>query len=148
MTKCVELSIGRSICNLVISHMNSDSAFFFEVCQLFEELNTITLPATSKRTNIQSDIGSSYYLTKEVKKQVHQIISKWFTKFNSGSLLSMFRLLVPEVKNRNFNIKFDTIFLGGRGESLLFEGKEIISSFNFRFGIRKFFKIKSTLKLE
>lgn len=99
ITKCVELSICRSICNLVISHMNSDSALFFEVCQLFEELNIITLSATSKRTNIQGDTGSSYYLTKEVKKQVHQIISNWFTKFNSGSLLSIFRLLVPEVKN-------------------------------------------------
>ena len=82
--------------------MNSDNSLFFEACQLFEELSTITLSATSKRTNIQGDIGSSYYLTKEIKKQVHQIISKWFTKFNSGTLLYIFRLLVPEVKKSKY----------------------------------------------
>lgn len=89
---------------------NFDSALFFEVCQLFEELNIITLPATSKRANIQGDTGSIYYLTKEVKKKVHQILSKWFTKFNSGSLLSVFRLLVPEVKNKRIIVNFDPIF--------------------------------------
>lgn len=77
--------------------MNSDESQFFEVCKLFEELGSLTLPATSKRTNLESDTGSLYYLTKETKIRVYQIISKWFTKFNSGSLLSIFRLLVPEV---------------------------------------------------
>ena len=81
--------------------MNSDNALFYEVCQLFEDLNNVTLPATSKRTKVEGDIGSSYYLAKDVKRQVHQIISKWFTKFNSGTLLSVFRLLVPEVKRYN-----------------------------------------------
>lgn len=79
--------------------MNSDNAKFFHVCELFEELNKITMSASSKRTTIAVDTGSSLYLTKELKRQVHSTISNWFTKFNSGSLLPLFRLLVPEVNN-------------------------------------------------
>ena len=79
--------------------MNSDAVLFYEMCQLFEELNNVTKSATSKRISVSNDTGSSYYLTKDIKKQVHQIISKWFSKFSSGNLLAIFRLLVPEVFN-------------------------------------------------
>lgn len=49
------------------------------------------------------DTGSSLYLSKEVRRQVYQIISDWFSKFNSGSLLPIFRLLVPEVMHPVIN---------------------------------------------
>ena len=80
-----------------LSKMNSDNFLFFEMCQFFEQLSQITNSATEKRTNLSSETGSSIYLTKEAKRQVHQIISQWFSKFKTGSLLSIFRLLVPEV---------------------------------------------------
>lgn len=77
--------------------MNSDTALFHEVCQLFEELNHITGPASAKRANKSRDTESSLFLSKENKKQVYRSINTWFSKFNSGSLISLFRLLVPEV---------------------------------------------------
>lgn len=77
--------------------MNSDTVLFKEICQLFEELDSITQSATSKRISASNDIGSCYYLTKELKKQVYNVISRWFSKFNAGNLLAIFRLLVPEV---------------------------------------------------
>ena len=80
-------------------HMNTDTILFRELCQLFEDLARITNSVTSKRISASNDTGSSYYLTKEHKKQVHNVISNWFSKFNSGNLLAIFRLLVPEVLN-------------------------------------------------
>lgn len=77
--------------------MNSDAVLFLEICLLFEELEIITKPATSKRVNLSNDTSGSLYLTKDHKKQVYNAICRWFSKFNSGNLLAIFRLLVPEV---------------------------------------------------
>lgn len=120
--------------------MNSDNAKFIHVCELFEELNKVTTSATSKRTHLEGDTGSSLYLTKESKNQIHSTISNWFTQFNSGSILSIFRLLVPEVREYA-HLVFMTSFVGGCGESLLLKGKEIVSVACFSFRFRKFFKI-------
>ena len=85
--------------------MNSDGVLFYEVCQLFEALNRITKTASNKRANINGDTGSSLYLTKVSKKQIHKLISEWFLNIQPGALLSVFRLLVPEVKMiLNFDI--------------------------------------------
>ena len=78
--------------------MNSDTTLFHEICLLFEELDKTTAPATLKRANASGDTGSSIYLTKEAKTKVFTVISQWFSKFDSGSLLIIFRLLVPEVE--------------------------------------------------
>lgn len=122
--------------------MNSDTVLFHEICQLFDELDHITSPATSKRISPTSDTGSSYYLTKEVKKQVHQAISKWFAKFDGGNLLALFRLLVPEV-HKIFSISVLTfMYIGRYWEGLFYQRKAFSSILGSSARIRELFSCR------
>lgn len=79
----------------VMMDLNSDQTPFLFICQLFEQLNQVT--CSIKRTSTETEEGTAIYLSKNIKKQVYHIISQWFNQFSSGSLLAVFRLLVPEV---------------------------------------------------
>ena len=68
-------------------------------------------------------------------------------KFKFCFSSSHIQIVGSRSKNAQMPCLFDT-FLGGLGESVLFEGKEIISAISFCFGIRKFSKVENSIELE
>ena len=93
--------------------MTFDNIPFVQICRFFEELQCITSSTVAKRTNASSDNNSSYYLTKDTRRKIYESMTKWFKTLlfeGEGSIMKLFRLLVPEVINQDLQLILRILF--------------------------------------